>query len=1381
MKISLIIFLYLHIPHYNSNHLIEGTVKIRILYILLLLISLGTAGQTGKFYSPDKDLSNSLINQIYQDKRGFIWIATENGLNKFDGTKFTIYKHNSEDPASLLNNYVRYIFEDSAGNFWVGCINGLMKYDWATNSFTNIKMYKEGKIVSPHIAYIMESRNGDIWVATSGQGLFVKKNNSKDGRVESVLTDVLNSNYLNLIFEDSKGNLWIGSEYNGINRYSPRTKSMKSFVAPGGISSSNISSIAEDKDGNIFVGTLTQGLNRYDEQTGRFRPIPYHGDSQLLVKTLFLSKDGILYIGTDGQGLKIYDREKNITEDYEINSAPYDFSKGKVHSILQDKDNNFWFGIFQKGIIFVPGTKKNFDYLGFKSLKNNPLGTSSIMSICKDRDGIIWVGTDNDGIYGVNEKGERVSHFRQTSSPSSISNIILSIYEDSNNDLWIGSYTRGLAKLNKKTGECTYIPELLNEKIYCVAEDDKKNLLIGTYVSGFYILSLSDGKIVHYESRKRENDDFSSDELTNDWINDILFDSEGLIWLAHYKGVSCFNPKKGTFINYLGQNTILPKTVAYTLYEDKLGKLWIGSSEGLYVFNKKDESLKNYTTKDGLPNNVICGIREDEDKNIWISTYLGISKFDIFDNRFMNYYAGDGLQGNEFTRGARFKDSEGKIYFGGIYGLTSFYPQDITDTKKELKVLITDFYLFNHAIRKGDKSGNHDIITTSVQDADKFTLSYNDNTFGIEFSVLEYTNPERIVYQYMIEELGSEWRNSYPGMNSVTYTNLNPGTYTFKLRAQDHDNFSQIKTIKIIITPPWYQSVWAYASYAALIVLFVYFIANNIRSRIQRRQDEMRRKHEEQLNEAKLQFFINISHEIRTPMTLIINPLEKLISDNKEPGKQKTYIMIYRNAQRILRLINQLMDIRKLDKGQMRLHFRETDIVGFVEDLMLTFEYIAQRKNIYFRFIHNEEKLNVWIDLNNFDKILLNILSNAFKYTPDNGNITIKLVTGCDENIKGALSKYFEITITDSGIGIDKDKIEQIFERFYQINNDLTNSNFGTGIGLHLARSLVELHHGTIVAENREDTQGTRFVVRIPLGNAHLRVQELDTGEQRKEPEVPGLPVISPNTTEAVDVDEEKKVKPKTRYRVLVVEDEDEIRDYIGVELSPYFKILEASNGKKALELTLIEVPDLIISDIMMPEMDGVMLVRKIKQNININHIPVILLTAKATPENKIEGLDIGADAYISKPFNTELLKSTIVNLIENRERLKTKFSGQQQPEDKIQKIEMKSADEILMQKVMKIINENLSNSDLSVEMLATNVGMSRVHMHRKLKELTNQSARDFIRGIRLKQAAALLSDKKFTISEVAYATGFSNLSHFSNSFKEFYGISPKEYLNKNM
>jgi len=1349
-----------------------------IVHFFLFGVSPFLFAQTGKFYSIDNDLSNSLINGVYQDRKGFLWISTENGLNKFDGMKFSIYKHIPEDSTSLKNNYVRTVFEDSAGNFWVGCINGLMKYDWGTDSFREMKMYRDGKQVFPHITCIIETHNGDIWITTSGQGVFSIKKGDADNTIVPQLENILNSKYLNSIFEDSDHNLWIGSENDGLNFYSSATKEITTFSAPDNISSNNISSIAEDKQGNIYVGTLTRGLNIYDKKTKSFRPIAYKENTHLLIKTLLLnSKDNTLYIGTDGQGLKVYDKSRGSIDDYEINSASFDFSKGKVHSILQDKDNNIWLGIFQKGIMFIPGTAKKFDYFGFKSFKNNPIGSSCIMSVCKDSNDITWIGTDNDGIYGINEKGERVAHYVENSLPSSISNTILSIFEDSDKNLWIGSYTKGLAKLNKKTGHCEYIPELLTEKIYSIKEDNKKNLLVGTYGAGLFKINLQNKSITRYESRKVENDDFSVDELSNDWINDILFDKDGLIWIGHYKGVSCFNPVKNTFINYLDKNTILPGIVVYTLHEDRVGNIWIGSSEGLYSFSKKDSTVKKYTEKNGLSNGVICGICEDEEHNLWISTYLGISKFIVSENRFINYFVGDGIQSNEFTRGAKFKDEGGKIYFGGINGLTKFLPEDITESKKELRILITDFYLFNHSVKIGDKSGGNNIIATSVLEADTFTLSHNDNTFSIEFSTLDFTNPERIVYQYLIEELSQDWINSYPGANRVTYTNLKPGTYTFKVRARDYDNYSRTKTITIIITPPWYQTTWAYCGYTLLGLLLIYIIANFIRSRIYRRQNEMKRRHLEQINEAKLQFFINISHEIRTPMTLIINPLEKLIAENQDPEKQKSYLMIHRNSQRILRLINQLMDIRKLDKGQMHLKYRETDIVGFIEDLVKTFEYPAQMKNIGFNFIHKDETLYVWVDLNNFDKILLNILSNAFKYTPDNGNITVELTTGKDDTIKGPLRKYFEITIIDSGIGIDENKIEQIFERFYQINNDLTNSNFGTGIGLHLARSLVKLHHGIIFAENKKDTAGSRFIIRIPLGSDHLNTHDLEEGIEEERIAFEPLDVQYPISIGSFGMEENKKIKPKTKYRILVAEDEDEIRYYIRDELSAEYSIIECKNGKEALETALTEKPDLIISDVMMPEMDGITLCKKAKQNININHIPVILLTAKSSTKYKIEGIGTGADAYIVKPFNTDLLRSTIVGLIGNRERLKSKYTGQQQQEDKIQKIELKSADETLMKRVMDFINENLSNPELGVEMMASSIGISRVHLHRKLKELTNQSARDFIKSIKLKQAADLLTSKKLSVSEVAYATGFSNLSHFSNSFREFYGMSPKEYV----
>ncbi|MDC7178259.1 hybrid sensor histidine kinase/response regulator transcription factor, partial [Bacteroides cellulosilyticus] len=672
----------------------------------------------------------------------------------------------------------------------------------------------------------------------------------------------------------------------------------------------------------------------------------------------------------------------------------------------------------------------------------------------------------------------------------------------------------------------------------------------------------------------------------------------------------------------------------------------------------------------------------------------------------------------------------------------------------------------------------------SVPDANMFQLAHYDNTFSIIFSTLQYNNPEQISYQYKIEELSNQWLSTEPGVNRVTYNNLPPGKYTFHVRALSHGNLSEIRTVKILITPPWYEMWWAYCIYVFLLGLLVLGIVNYILSRMRHRREIMKREHAEQLNEAKLQFFINISHEIRTPMTLIINPLEKLLAEKKGGEVQKTYLMIYRNAQRILRLINQLMDIRKLDKGQMFMKFRETDMVGFIDDVMLTFDYMARKKKIHFSFEHAMPQLKVWVDMNNFDKILMNIFSNAFKYTPEQGEITVSLSTGRDATRRDPLKEYFEITVTDSGIGLDREKIERIFERFYQIDNDVTKSNFGTGIGLHLSRSLVELHHGIILAENREDAPGSRFVIRIPLGSAHLRTDELEDVEALI---TPHAVLVKPEKTDLEEVfeegegeeDEESKKtgKAKNRMRILIVEDEEEILSYLKEELEGDYRIMTRKNGREAYDTILADTPDLVISDIMMPEMDGLSLCRKIKQNTNVNHVPVILLTAKSKPEDTMEGMATGADAYMVKPFNTELLKSTIANLLANRKLLKSKFSGAQQQEDKVQKLSMKSADEILMSKIMKVINENLSNPDLNVEMLAANVGLSRVHVHRKLKELTNLSARDFIKNIRLQQAAALLKEKKLTVSEVAYATGYTNLSHFSSSFKEVHGMSPKEYM----
>ncbi|WP_291594017.1 two-component regulator propeller domain-containing protein [Bacteroides sp.] len=1353
---------------------------------LLLAAFTFVNAQTGRFYSTDKDLSNSLINKVYQDKRGFIWVATEDGLNKFDGNRFIVYKKNKNEPDALLNNYVKTLFEDSKGRFWIACINGIQIYDQATHTFQSIPIRHNRDNMAPQTsANIIELQNGEIWLGTYGGGIISLKENEFIPQEE--LNRKIQSYFIQTIYEDSKQNIWIATENKGLFCYTPSNGQVQNFTAPGQLTSEDISCFCEDKEGTLFISTLNGGLMKLNPSNSQFTPIPYKGNNRLSIKTLTIDNNNNLYIGTEGFGLKIYNRSTNSIDDYDVHNGVFDLSSSKVHSILEDKDGNLWLGIFQKGLLMIPSMPNKFNYYGYKSFPKSEIGSSCVMSILVDRQNVAWIATDNDGLYAVNDEGKQILHFKEEGSNRSAPRNIICLLEDSEHKLWIGSYLSGLTLMNKQTGVCTPVNEQLstpkasdNKKIFCIAEDRNQHIWVGTYGSGVYKMDISGKVINQYQSSKSQNENWQVNKLCNDWINCIIEDNEGLLWIGTCNGLSCFNPKTENFINYLSQNNLLPNTFVHTLLQDDKGFIWVGTSEGLYKFDKRTQKFSIYTTQQGLPSDVICGMVQDDMNNYWISTHQGMSKLIADTETFINYTASDGIQGNEFTRGAFYKDHRGKIYFGGTGGVTSFYPKDIAEPDKKLRIEITDFILGNHSVRKGDMLGKHAITDSDVMDATRFTLTYERNSFRMELSTLDFANPERIIYQYKIKELETNWLNTSPGMNRVSYANLSPGTYTLMVRAKDNKSTSDIRTVEIVVTPPWYNTWWAQVLWSCLLVLVLYALTMYAISRIHRRQEIMKQRHQEQINEAKLQFFINISHEIRTPMTLIISPLEKLIAEHSE--KQQVYLMIYRNAQRILRLINQLMDIRKLDKGQMHLKFRETDMVGFIEDLMQTFNYQAQKKNITFTFdkeLPDADSLKVWIDLNNFDKVLMNVLSNAFKYTSDGGNIHILLKTGHNSTYRGALKDYFEICVTDDGIGIDKDKIKQIFERFYQINNDMTQSNFGTGIGLHLARSLVKLHHGLIKAENREDEQGTRFIIRLPLGSDHLKTDELENPDEAGSDLL--MSQLSKDTLYETDnenamADEVKKPKAKTRYRVLIIEDDDEIRQYMRNELNTDFRISECTNGREGLEVILRDKPDLVISDIMMPEMDGITLCRKVKQNININHIPVILLTAKSKAEDRIEGLETGADAYIVKPFNTELLRTTASNLIANRERLRGQLIGEQQVEEKIVKIEMKSNDEILMGKVMKTINEHLTDPALNVEMLAANVGMSRVHMHRKLKELTNQSARDFIRNIRLKQAATLLREKNLSISEVAYATGFSNLSHFSNSFREFYGISPTEY-----
>jgi signal transduction histidine kinase/ligand-binding sensor domain-containing protein/AraC-like DNA-binding protein len=1329
----------------------------------IMFMTAAASAQTRKFFTPDNGLSNSLLNKVCQDRRGFIWIATEYGLNKFDGISFTVYKNIiADDSGAVVHNDAKTLFEDKDGNLLIGTNNGLLKYNEETDSFSELKIFRDGKRLWPHVTAIVQTADGSVLLAASGQGMFTSANGSPDFHFEEGLTRALSSIYISALCEDDEHNIWTGSENDGLNCYNPRTGNMKTFRYPE-IGGNSISAIEKDAEGNVWVGTLTQGLYLYMPSTGRFQRIPHRDGLPICIKSLSVDSHNDLYIGADGQGLMIYNRKSGTIEPYEIHSTPFDFSKGKVHSIMFDSNHNMWLGFYQKGLIFVPVTDSRFEYYGYRSISGNPIGSCSVTTIKGDREGRLWIGTDNDGLYSLNSRGRRIAHYRRTASPHSAPDVVQSIHEDSDGSLWLASYMNGLARLNPKTGYCEYIESFAGVKAFCITADKSGRLLVGTYGSGFHILDKKGMELSRYQSTGRETDQPSEDALPNDWISYIMTDRDGLIWIAHHKGLSCFDPERESFLVFEGRNNLLPARTGRFLMEDDRGRIWAGTSSGLFRFDKNTGEMASWTTADGLPNEVVCGICQDDEKNIWVSTFDGIAKLDA-NNRFTAYYADDGLQGNEFSHGAAFRDRSGKIYFGGINGVTAFHASQIIERRNGPKVSLTNFYVLNSAVKKGDISGSRPIVETSVLDAETFTLAHNDNTFSFEFSTFDFLHPERIVYQYMMQGVNPEWASAAPGSNRITYNNLAPGEYLFNVKAINANIESEVKVIRIHILPPWYKSMWAFCLYGFIIILLLAVAANLLIARIRFKEKLLEKNHAEKIAQAKLQFFTNISHEIRTPLTLIINPLEQLIRQDNDPARRPAYLIIYRNARRILRLINQMMDMRKLDEGAMKLKYAETDLVPFIQDLMHTFQYQAQTKQIDFKFIHHDEKLNVYIDPNNFDKVLMNILSNAFKFTPDNCSITIALSIVNDNTV--------EITVTDTGIGIDADKTEKIFEPFYQIENKQTPLHAGTGIGLHLSRSIVELHHGSLTAESNNGT-GSRFIIRIPLGNTHLHPSEIEThnagiiphSENNSATPIPETPPPPAQLSRA-----------KTKYRILIIDDEEDILQYLNRELSPDYHIKNARNGKEALNIILREKPDLVVSDIMMPEIDGATLSRKIKQNINISHIPIILLTARTSDEERLHGLEMGADAYFAKPFNLNLLKQTIANLLANNERLMNKFSGKELQQDKMPQVEIKSADEILLEKIMKYINANIANPKLNNEMIAAHVGISRVHLFRKLRTLTNQSPREFIRNVRLRQAAALLDGKKLNISEVAYATGFSSPSQFSIAFHTFYGRTPSEH-----
>lgn len=1287
--------------------------------LFAIALSLMVWADSGELFTSGK-LSSSLINCIVQDKYGYIWVGTEYGLSKFDGYRFTNYLHNEEDTTSITDNIISDLLVDKKGNLWIGCAKGLMRYNYETNNFSRLQ-FPDGR--KPRIYSMVESHRGDILLGTAGYGLYSVKNNGIEKTANNRFTIRWERAYAKRdsdvffthIYEDKHQYLWQSSHLSTFTRFIEKQGKVqrKDFKSPYG---APVAFIQHRPQAMLIV--CMYGIIYYDYRTGRIADAGYDlgtFKNHVTINNATFDHDGNLYISTSEHGALIIKKGSNKVEQLENSNSNFNLSTAFVNDIIEDKDNNLWIGCYKKGLYLLNQRQQAFNSWSF-SAQNYIIG-SSVSSIAPGENGETWCTVQNSGVFCFDASGKIIAH------PTSPAGTCI-IYKDRRGAYWISNGS-ALYSYNPHTG--TYQEKLTftSAGIYCMTDDNQGNLYISVYSKGLYIYNVESGKVTVLNMRQRGNKGF----LCNDWVRSMAFDHTGHLWIGTSNGVSCLNTKTLSF-NDFGWNIILKDRQANGICEGKNGNMIIGTEEGLYLFDRKNNKTLALPHAEVLKGKQVCSIIKDHQGDLWISTTMGIWQYDQKNRQFIGHINGNGLTTREYVLGSSMHTASDLIAFGTSDGITTFYPERVRAKKMELgDVHLTNFIIDGKPIN---------CLT------DEFTIPYEENSFTLEFSLLNYRNTDNISFQYRINE--GKWNSTNEGSNAVSFNKLKPGSYTLEVRAMSNGNFSKKSTIiHIKVCDPWYASTWAFLLYfltAAGIILYIIY--------------RYERHRKEDLEETKMQFLINATHDIRSPLTLIMGPLNKLKTRITDAESKQDIDTIDRNAQRLLLLVNQILDERKIDKDQMHLHCQKTDLKEFLRGIMSLYNFNAQERSITLSLkedesLKEEGNLQVWIDRINFDKVISNLLSNAMKYTSDGGEIT--LIIG--KNKESAIIK-----VEDTGIGLKEEKTDRLFERFYQGNNNSDIHIEGTGIGLNLCRALVKMHGGTIRAYNRTDgIKGSCFEVNIPLGKEHLKPEEILQEDGTK-------------TAESTS----KRTQASRNFNILIVDDDAEIAHYIKTELSDWYRFEHASNGKEGLKMLLTGKYDLVISDVMMPEMDGVTMLKKIKGNSNVSDIPVILLTSKSEVENRLEGLRKGADAFLAKPFNMEELHILIDNLVDNVRRIRGKYSGAQGQKAKIEQIQVKGNNDALMERVMKYMNEHLADPDLNVEKLTEDVGISRAQLHRKLKEIAGVSAGEFIRNLRLEQAARLIEEGQINITQVAYSVGFSNQTHFSTVFKKHYGMSPSEY-----
>lgn len=1316
--------------------------RIDITYrILLPLIALCCqmsvwASQTGRLFT-NPVFSTDAYHGICRDADGFLWIATDGGLLKFDGNNTYHYRHEENDPSSLSDSRVRGVLADSKGRVWASTSNGLNLYDAVSDSFRHIKLPSidyDGYIID-----IFEQNDGTITFIVAGQGLFIIDESSGEPEAVRYMWNMPDRTEQECLVQARNGIIYVGSRHGKVYVVSPNGSTTQVDVAD-----SYITDIIAEADGNILASSVNDIYRIMTGDGNRVEHLFSSSDDRFDINNFTTGTDGTVYFSTAGNGVwKVKPGEDKVTQCQDIYLPSVDLKSAKLGAIYADNDGNIWLGCRYKGLGCIPGQQIPFSYHQITDADRDFKGGIDGFATFGDR---IAVGFSNRVLI-LSAEGEKIA---EKTVPSR--GVVCSILPLDGDRLLLGLSNDGVWEMSAGRGTLRKIldyPGKYPSMEMCSLPGG--DLLIGFHGVGLMRFNPVTG------SQKWYDFDPAGGQLNNPFFASMRMTPDSTaVWIGLYGGISCYDIA-GDRLKTLDQSNFV-KGATYALAPLPDGSLLAGTSHGLIHCDPSGELIRKYTTLDGLTDNDVRSITIDSSDRRWIGTKRGLNTMWPDRDEIAIYYGGYGLSETVFPYSGKLAD--GRIVLGSNLGLTAFAPDSIPTASVLNKPQVTSIIINGERINRATRMEGHPVI--SGTDNLVLRLPYKDNALTLRLSTLDFRDADNVRYLWRISGYSDEWMSNAPGENVIFLPHLDPGKFELRIKAADNNMISEETVLTIIISSPWYMSGVAKTIYAVIlvgIIVLVFFVVEKHRI--------------EKTNEAKIKFFIDVSHDIRSPITLIQTPLESLLKEPFPPTARNKLMIMHRNSQRILSLVNQLLDLRKIEKGGMRLVCVPTDPAAFIRELVDMFKPQAADKNIDLTFVCDGELPDrMWLDRDNFDKILVNLISNAIKYTPDGGKIEVELKKVDD----GELGPCAEVSVRDTGVGLGNKSQEQIFERFYRARENYSSGIAGVGIGLDLCRRLTMLHHGRITAHNRIDgVKGSVFAVRIPLSETAYSEAELSKESAQADPtekhqRVESIQPVSPMA-------KQKKKRASASYRILVVDDDAELNNFMRLHFdSSGHKTVTASNGSEALRIVNEGNVDLVVSDVKMPVMDGLTMLRLIKSNVNTHHIPVILLSSRNDISDRIEGWDRGADGYLSKPFNIEELDTLIDNLIGNRLRLKGKFSGAQETGGKIEPAEIKGYNEVLMEKIMRVMNEQIDNPDLNVEMLGQTIGISRVQLHRKLKELIGMTPSDFIRNIRLKRACRLLQKPDVEVTQVAYAVGFSSQPHFSTAFKRFTGYAPSEY-----